>query len=142
MAPINHTSSSMMKDSFGFNDFSVPISTKGHFFQDDFFKQSRERFLSAVQNVMSRWDQDSLLASQNLRSQTSGLHNSSLFDTYRNLRLKDLREDNQAVTVTREGNVHKVSKFHQSILWLDIIDAYHQLRMTFLSLLFIYYYYI
>ena len=111
MIPTENSIVSMINSS-PFEGLLVPISQKGGFFHDDFFRKAHESFVLAVQNVMSRHNaQSHQLISQFNHNNLSNFHNlwdTDLFSSYRNLRLNNLCEGNQAVTVTKHGNVHQV----------------------------------
>lgn len=72
----------------------LPITKKGPFFDDSFFEDSRQPFQKAVRQVLEKTNETS--------SQTDDL------TTYRNLRQRDLKEENQAVTVDEDQKTHKV----------------------------------
>ena len=88
----------------GFRD--VPFMKRGRFFDDSFFESSRFDFDKKVNEILAglgeeerrdRWDDDADLRLNN-------------FNRYRNLRARDLRDDNQAITVTSDGTTHKVGQ--------------------------------
>ncbi|XP_045606872.2 mucin-22 isoform X1 [Procambarus clarkii] len=72
----------------------LPITKKGPFFDDSFFEDSRQPFQKAVRQVLEKTNETS--------SQTDDL------TTYRNLRQRDLKEENQAVTVNEDQKTHKI----------------------------------
>nr|XP_045606876.1 titin-like isoform X3 [Procambarus clarkii] len=72
----------------------LPITKKGPFFDDSFFEDSRQPFQKAVRQVLEKTNETS--------SQTDDL------TTYRNLRQRDLKEENQAVTVDEDQKTHKI----------------------------------
>lgn len=74
----------------------VPIRRRGLFFSDSVFQDTRNDFHKAIKEVLRNWGEES-----------------SIFDdltSYRNLRSRDLREENQAVTSLEDESYHKVSK--------------------------------
>lgn len=88
--------------SAGFRD--VPFMKRGRFFDDSFFESSRFDFDKKVNEILARlgeeerldrWDDDTDFRLNN-------------FKRYRNLRARDLRDDNQAITVTSDDTTHKV----------------------------------
>lgn len=72
---------------------SRPITRRGRFFDDSFFEDTRSGYRTAIQDILSKW----------------GERSSSIDDmtSYRNLRTRDLREDNQAVKVIEDEFQHK-----------------------------------
>ncbi|KAK7067254.1 hypothetical protein SK128_020019 [Halocaridina rubra] len=72
---------------------SRPITKRGRFFDDSYFADTRSGFRSAIQDVLSKWGE----SSSNVDDLTS----------YRNLRTRDLREDNQAVQSMEDEIQHK-----------------------------------
>ncbi|KAG0725432.1 Heat shock protein 22 [Chionoecetes opilio] len=87
------------------DDFDLPISRKGRFFDDSFFEGSRFDFDKKVNEILGRsgeeerrdrWDDD------------ADFRPSSNFNRYRNLRSRDLKDDNQAMTVTSDDTTHKI----------------------------------
>ncbi|KAK8751055.1 hypothetical protein OTU49_012763 [Cherax quadricarinatus] len=71
----------------------LPITKKGSFFEDSFFEDSRQLFQTAVRQVLEK---------SNETSQTDDI------TTYRNLRQRNLKEENQAVTVNEDQKTHKI----------------------------------
>ncbi|KAK8751059.1 hypothetical protein OTU49_012763 [Cherax quadricarinatus] len=72
----------------------LPIVKKGSFFDDSFFEDSRELFQTAVRQVLEKSNVTS--------TQVDDITN------YRNLRQRDLKEENQAVTVNEDQKTHKI----------------------------------
>ncbi|XP_068208593.1 uncharacterized protein [Palaemon carinicauda] len=73
----------------------LPVSFRGPFFGDSFFKSVHNDFQSAVQEVLSRWGaRTSMLMEDNLSA-------------YRKLRLQNLKEETQAVRTTEDETNHK-----------------------------------
>ncbi|XP_064079467.1 LOW QUALITY PROTEIN: uncharacterized protein LOC135196549 [Macrobrachium nipponense] len=72
---------------------SRPITRRGRFFDDSFFEDTRSGYRTAIQDILSKW----------------GERSSSIDDmtSYRNLRTRDLRDDNQAVKVIEDEFQHK-----------------------------------
>ena len=75
----------------------LPIAQKGGFFEDTFFEDCRQHYQTAVKQVLQKCNVTS-----------TGTDD---ITTYRNLRQKDLREENQVATVDESTDVHKVSNF-------------------------------
>ncbi|XP_071532987.1 uncharacterized protein [Panulirus ornatus] len=71
----------------------LPITKKGSFFDDSFFEDSRQDFQTAIKQVLQK---------SNVTSQTDDI------TTYRNLRQQNLKEENQAVTVSDDQQTHKI----------------------------------
>lgn len=72
----------------------VPISMKGSFFSDTFFEDARENFATAVKDVLRRTNVATYLSDE--------------LSSYRNLRLRDLRSENQAFRVEEDQHALKV----------------------------------
>lgn len=73
----------------------IPIRRRGLFFSDSVFQDTRDDFHRAIKEVLRSWGEES-----------------SMFDaltSYRNLRSRDLREENQAVTSLEDESYHKVN---------------------------------
>ncbi|CAL4139379.1 unnamed protein product [Meganyctiphanes norvegica] len=75
-----------------FRDECLPISRRGHFFSDSIFKDEHEDFNRAVKDVLKRWNEPS----------------EDELVSYRNLRSRSLKEDNQAVTETDNHQFYKI----------------------------------
>lgn len=78
----------------------LPITKKGRFFDDDFFVNMRQDFQSAVNEVLGRWGEGSMLGSAPDALTTLG--------RYRQLRERNLGVESQAVTVSADQTSHKV----------------------------------
>lgn len=74
---------------------SLPVTTRGLFFNDSFFKDTWQDFQDAMKDVVSRWG--------HLTSNTDHL------TSYRTLRTQDLREETQAVKSSEDEHNYKVS---------------------------------
>jgi len=72
-----------------------PIIERGLFFQDGFFNDWQEQWEEAVKEILDKFN--------------ARLPNTDDFSSYRTLREKDLREENQANSLEIEGNNYKVS---------------------------------
>lgn len=72
----------------------LPISCRGNFFHDAFFKDARQHFEAAVRNVLER------------RGGRGGVHDD--LTSYRMLRQTDLSEASQAAAVTESSSSHQV----------------------------------
>nr|WAU46380.1 heat shock protein [Cherax quadricarinatus] len=81
-------------ESTGVREDLLPITCRGSFYHDAFFKEARQHFDEAIKDVLDRWG-----------------HRSATMDDltcYRKLRETNLREDNQAVTVSQNSHHHQV----------------------------------
>ncbi|KAK8399063.1 hypothetical protein O3P69_004263 [Scylla paramamosain] len=87
-----------------FWDFDLPISRKGRFFDDSFFESSRFDFDKKVNEILNRWGEEE----RRDRWDDDDFRPSSNFNRYRNLRARDLKDDNQAMTVTSDDTAHKI----------------------------------
>lgn len=90
-----------------FWDFDLPISRKGRFFDDSFFESSRFDFDKKVNEILNRWGDDERRGDR--WDDDADFRPSKNFSRYRNLRARDLKDDNQAVTVTSDDTAHKVN---------------------------------
>ncbi|KAK7067253.1 hypothetical protein SK128_020018 [Halocaridina rubra] len=72
----------------------ITIEKRGDFFNDSFFEDRRQDYQVAVKEVLSKYG-----------SQTS---NTDELTNYRDLRTRDLKEENQAVRSTQDDNFHKI----------------------------------
>ncbi|KAG0721980.1 Heat shock protein 22 [Chionoecetes opilio] len=79
---------------FGTQETLLPISSKGHFFNDTFFKDARQHFEASVRNGLDQ------------QGQTSSTQDD--LTSYRMLRKDDLSENSQAATVTENMTCHQV----------------------------------
>lgn len=73
----------------------LPISEMGHLFHEDFFANAHQDFENAVKKVLNQWEESASTTDD--------------FNSYRSLREKDLRDENQAVSITEDHQAHKVS---------------------------------
>lgn len=110
MAPIstlNTMTSTMGHSDMGHSlmTFDLPISRKGHFFQDSFFENAHEQFNSTVRRILQRWGETDFLGKQ---WDDPKLCLSNALSRYRQLRTHNLKEEDQAVTVTSSVSSHKV----------------------------------
>jgi len=71
-----------------------PIIERGLFFQDSFFNDWQEQWEDAVKEILDKFN--------------ARLPNTDDFSSYRTLREKDLREENQANSLEIEGNNYKI----------------------------------
>lgn len=72
----------------------LPITPTGHhFFQDSIFDQSRRHFDMAIKEIIER----------------RGLSTTDHMNSYRTLRQKELKEDNQAISITDEHQARKIT---------------------------------
>lgn len=72
----------------------LPITRRGLFFNDSIFEDARHDFQTAVRDILSKWGERSSILDD--------------LTCYRNLRTRDLREENQAVKVSEGESNHKV----------------------------------
>jgi len=73
-------------------DDSLPIYRKGKYFSDTSFKDVHGDFNMAIQDVLKRWNETS----------------EDDLESYRNLRRRTLREDNQAITEKENHQIYKI----------------------------------
>lgn len=78
----------------------LPITRRGLFFDDSFFSGLHQDFESAVNDVLGRWGETSVL--------TDDRDNTSRLGRYRQLREQNLNVESQAVTSTSDDTSHKV----------------------------------
>ena len=107
MAPISTLNT--MTSTMGHSDlgqslmaFDLPISRRGHFFKDSFFENAHQQFNSTVRGILQRWGETDFLGDPKLRL-------SDTLSRYRQLRTHNLKEEDQAVTVTCDAATQKVS---------------------------------
>ena len=86
-------------------DVALPISRRGSFFQDSFFANIQHDFDAAVRDVLNRWSDDDLTL-------TDRRSHSDIMGRYRQLRSRNRKEENQAITVTSDSSSHKVRRSH------------------------------
>ena len=90
-----------------FWDCDLPISRKGRFFDDSFFESSRFDFDKKVNEILGRWGDE---GRRDRWDDDEDFRPSSNFNRYRNLRAQDLKDENQAMTVTSDDTAHKVGR--------------------------------
>ncbi|KAK7081772.1 hypothetical protein SK128_006751 [Halocaridina rubra] len=73
----------------------LPIASRGLFHDDSHFEESRQQFHEAVRKVLEDWNVK--------RGQLE-----DDFTSYRILRESDLREDNQAISISQDDTSHKI----------------------------------
>ncbi|XP_071551064.1 LOW QUALITY PROTEIN: uncharacterized protein [Panulirus ornatus] len=100
-----NNSSRGRKSDQDFWDFDLPIRRKGRFFQDSSFEHERDEFDAAVRNVLKRWGEGDLLGDT---WEDDSLRSSNILNRYRKMRADNLKEDNQAVTITDDDTCHKI----------------------------------
>ncbi|ROT82035.1 heat shock protein 21 [Penaeus vannamei] len=93
--------------SYGSWDTFLPITRRGNFFKDSFFSDIHQDFNSAIKEVLERWNDTDL----RLRDRWDG---ADFLDHYRQLRSRDLKEENQAVTVASGNSSYKNGKAQQA----------------------------
>lgn len=86
-------------------DTFLPIARRGSFFQDSFFANIQHDFDAAVRDVLNRWSDDDLTL-------TDRRSHSDIMGRYRQLRSRNRKEENQAITVTSDSSSHKVRRSH------------------------------
>ncbi|ROT74812.1 heat shock protein 21 [Penaeus vannamei] len=96
------------KDSW---DMFLPITHRGSFFQDSFFSNIHQHFDAAVREVLDKWSGSDLRLTD--RTEDTNVRHSDVLGRYRRLRSVDLKEENQAVTVTSDDTSHKESEDKQ-----------------------------
>ncbi|XP_047474774.1 uncharacterized protein LOC125029069 isoform X2 [Penaeus chinensis] len=87
-------------------DMFLPITLRGSFFQDSFFSNLHQHFHATVRDILSRWcDSDFKLTDpwDDVKA-----HHTDILDRYRQLRSRNLKEENQAVAVTSDDTSRKV----------------------------------
>lgn len=87
-------------------DQSLPVWRKGLFLQDSFFQYVYEAFENAVREILQRWGEEEFLREQ---WDDPKLRLTDALRRYRQMRTYNLREEDQAVTVTSDAVTHKVS---------------------------------
>ncbi|XP_047474772.1 uncharacterized protein LOC125029068 [Penaeus chinensis] len=91
--------------SIGRWDVALPISRRGSFFQDSFFSDVHDKFDATVRRVLGRWrDTDFTLRDR----WDDSCRYSDILKHYRQLRSLNMREEDQAVTVTTDTSGHKI----------------------------------
>ncbi|ROT63594.1 heat shock protein 21 [Penaeus vannamei] len=86
-------------------DMFLPITQRGSFFQDSFFSNMQQHFDAAVRQVLDQWSGSDLRITD--RTENANIRHSDVLGRYRRLRSVDLKEENQAVTVTSDDTSHK-----------------------------------
>ncbi|XP_027233924.2 uncharacterized protein, partial [Penaeus vannamei] len=87
-------------------DVALPISRRGSFFQDSFFSDVHDEFDATVRRVLARWrDTDFSLRD----CWDDNCRYSDILKRYRQLRSLNLKEEDQAVTVTSDTSGHKIA---------------------------------
>lgn len=74
---------------------NLSIAKKGQFFNDSYFEDTRQDFQDAIQDVLAKWGDKSKPAND--------------INSYRELRQRDLRDENQAIKSTEDQRYHKVN---------------------------------
>ncbi|XP_042855521.1 uncharacterized protein LOC122242304 isoform X2 [Penaeus japonicus] len=87
-------------------DAFLPISHRGSFFQDAFFSGIQQHFDAALREVLDRWGGPDLKPTPGAEGANG--RRGDVIGRYRRLRSIDLKEENQAVTVTADDASHKV----------------------------------
>lgn len=89
-----------VQSSVAHNVNNLSITKKGQFFNDSYFEDARQDFQDAIQDVLTKWGDKSKPAND--------------INSYRELRQRDLRDENQAIKSTEDQRYHKVNKDMQS----------------------------
>lgn len=96
-------------------DTFLPITRRGSFFQDSFFSNMHHDFDAAVREVLNRWSEDDLTL-------TDRRNDSDIMGRYRQLRSRNMKEENQAIIVTSDSTSYKVSTYMRErdckLIWL------------------------
>ncbi|XP_047474768.1 uncharacterized protein LOC125029067 isoform X2 [Penaeus chinensis] len=87
-------------------DMFLPITLRGSFFQDSFFSNLHQHFDATVRDILNRWC-DSDLKLTDPWDDVNARH-TDILDRYRQLRSRNLKEENQAVAVTSDDTSRKV----------------------------------
>ena len=87
-------------------DLSLPVWRKGLFLQDSFFQYVYDAFENAVRDILQRWGETEFLWDH---WQDPKLRLADTLSRYRQLRTHNLKEEDQAVTVTCDAATQKVS---------------------------------
>lgn len=83
-----------VQSSVAHNVNNLSIVKKGQFFNDSYFEDTRQDFQDAVQDVLAKWGDKSKPTND--------------INSYRELRTRDLRDENQAIKSTEDQRYHKV----------------------------------
>ncbi|XP_071550976.1 uncharacterized protein [Panulirus ornatus] len=83
----------------------LPITRRGLFSSDSFFEDIRKDFENTVNETLRKWGETGLLTD---RWGDASLRLSNNLGRYRQLRIHNLREEDQAVTVTSDNASHKI----------------------------------
>jgi len=83
---------------------SLPIARRGSFFQDSFFSDLRQGFDASVREILKKCNDSDLTV-------TDDVSHSDILSRYRQLRSRNMREEDQAFSVSSEGASLKVSPF-------------------------------
>ncbi|XP_045131968.1 serine-rich adhesin for platelets-like isoform X1 [Portunus trituberculatus] len=105
MAPISGPSSSDQGLPDSFWTFELPITRRGHFFQDSAFENAYEQLNNNVRRILQQWGETDFLSEL---SSDSKLSHSNSLDHFRQLRRDNLREEDQAVTVASDATTYKI----------------------------------
>lgn len=102
-------------DRDGEREVALPITSRGHFYHDSFFKDLREHFDDAVKDTLDLWNSRSLFEDDLL--------------CYRRMRDLNLTEETQALSVSQDNTSHQVSGFHSNDLSYG--DTYVSLSVVY-----------
>lgn len=90
---------------------ALPIVTRGQFFNDSFFEGTWKNYQDAVREVLARWDRS-----------YSPVASSDDMTSYRKLRTRDMRDENQAVTTSEDESSYKVSYIEYNYVCYSILS--------------------
>ncbi|XP_063609825.1 uncharacterized protein LOC134783741 isoform X2 [Penaeus indicus] len=91
VSPRNHTTHFDREEE---REVALPITSRGHFYHDSFFKDLREHFDNAVKDTLDLWDSRSPFEDDLL--------------SYRRMRDLNLTEETQALSVKQDDSSHQV----------------------------------
>lgn len=97
---------------------ALSIAQKGQFFSDAFFEDTRQDFQDAIKDVLTKWGGKSSATEDDVTS-------------YRSLRTRELKDENQAIRSSDDELHHKVNNMasesykmnnNQAIVFSDILE--------------------
>lgn len=98
---------------------TLSIVKKGQFFNDSYFEDTRQDFQDAVQDVLTKWGDKSKPTND--------------INSYRDLRARDLRDENQAIKSSQDQRYHKVNNPTQCALLLHRLPALPTEKVTYVN---------
>ncbi|XP_042893942.1 uncharacterized protein LOC122267835 [Penaeus japonicus] len=114
----SHVQEGTNSASYGSWDTFLPITRRGNFFHDSFFSDIHQDFNSAIREVLKRWNDSDLKLTDRLDD--TDFHCSDVLDHYRKLRSRNLKEENQAITVSSGNSSHKIVLDVQDFMGGDV----------------------